>query len=133
MSHLPSTSKNDMATSSSHSSLFSKLQSSSLSLFISLPRTLDLSLLYTLSPHPLTAGHVTSLGTQLQPIRAGGARLHQIWTCLHPQHLSARVQFSRWSWLIFRCMRKFIRLDRSPGHHLGTAATPTPHKFSSGL
>ena len=133
MSHLPSTSKNDMATSSSHSSLFSKLQSSSLSLFISLPRTPGLSLLYTLSPHPLMTGCITSPGTQLQPIRVAGARLHQIWTCLHPQHLSARVQFSRWSWLIFRCMRKFIRLNRSPGHHLGTAATPTPHKFSSGL
>ena len=41
--------------------------------------------LYTLSPHPLTAGHATSPGTQLQPIRAAGARLHQIWTCLHHQ------------------------------------------------
>ena len=36
-----------------------------------------LSLLYTLSPHPLTAGHVTSPGTQLQLIRAAGACLHQ--------------------------------------------------------
>ena len=38
-----------------------------------------LSLLSTLSPHPLTAGHVTSPGTQLQLIRAAGACLHQIW------------------------------------------------------
>jgi hypothetical protein len=36
-----------------------------------------LSLLYTLSPHPLTAGHVTSPGTQLHLIRAAGAYLHQ--------------------------------------------------------
>ena len=81
-----------------------------LSLFIFfliyLPRTPGLSLLYTLSPHPLTAGHVTSPGTQLQPIRAAGACLHQIWTCLNRQHHGAPVQLSRWSWLIFRCMRK---------------------------
>jgi hypothetical protein len=76
--HLLSTSKNNMTTSSSNSSLFSKLQSSSLSLFISLPWTPGLSLLYTLSPHPLTAGHVTSPGTLLQPVRAAGVRLRQI-------------------------------------------------------
>ena len=62
---------------------------------------------YILSaPHPLTAGHTTSPGTQLQPIRAAGACLHQIWTCLNRQHHGAPVQLSRWSWLIFRCMRK---------------------------
>ena len=44
-----------------------------------------LSLLYTLNPHLLMAGHVTSQGTRLQLIRAAGARLHQIWTCLHHQ------------------------------------------------
>jgi hypothetical protein len=101
-----STNKNDTTTSSSNSSLFSKLQSSSLSLHLFLPRTPGLSLLNTLSPHPLTAGHVTSPGTQLQPIRAAGACLHQIWTCLHRQHHGAPAQLSRWSWLIFRCMRK---------------------------
>jgi hypothetical protein len=62
--------------------------------------------LYILSPHPLTAGHATSLGTQLQPIRAAGACLHQIWTCLYRQHHGAPAQLSQWSWLIFRCMRK---------------------------
>ena len=62
--------------------------------------------LYALRPHPLTAGHVTSPGTQLQSIRPAGAHLHQIWTCLHRQHHGAPAQFSRWSWLIFRCMRK---------------------------
>jgi hypothetical protein len=102
-----STSKNDTTTSPSNSSLFSKLQSSSLFLHLfPLPRTPGLSLLYTLSPHPLTAGHVTSPGTQLQPIRAAGACLHQIWTCFNHQHHGAPVQLSRWSWLIFRCMRK---------------------------
>jgi hypothetical protein len=70
------------------------------------PQTPGVSLLYTLSPHPLTAGHVTSPGTQLQPIRAAGASLHQIWTCLNHQHHGAPAQLSRWSWLIFRCMRK---------------------------
>ena len=73
---------------------------------IFLPRTQGLSLLYTLSPHPLTAGHITSPGTQLQLIRAAGACLHQIWTCLNCQHHGAPVQLSRWSRLIFRCMRK---------------------------
>jgi hypothetical protein len=58
-----------------------------------------LSLLYTLSLHPLTACHVTSPGTQLQPIRTAGACLHQIWTCLHRQHHGAPGQLSRWSWL----------------------------------
>ena len=46
-------------------------------LFIYLPRTLGLSLFYTLSSHPHTAGHATSPGRQLQLIRAAGACLHQ--------------------------------------------------------
>jgi hypothetical protein len=47
----------------------------SLSLSLSLSHSLSppLSLLYTLSPHPLTAGHVTSPGTRLQPIRVAEA------------------------------------------------------------
>jgi hypothetical protein len=90
--------------------LLTAVYSASFSLHLSrfiffLPRTPGLSLLYTLSPHPLTAGHVTSPGTQLQPIRAAGACLHQIWTCLHCQHHGAPAQLS-WSWFIFRCMRK---------------------------
>jgi hypothetical protein len=52
-------------------------------LFLYLPRTLGLSLFYTLSSHPRTAGHATSPGTQLQLIRAAGANLHQIgFTCI---------------------------------------------------
>ena len=42
------------------------------------PSNPGLSLLYTLSSHPRTAGHATSPGTQLQLIRAAGANLHQI-------------------------------------------------------
>jgi hypothetical protein len=101
-----STSKNDTTTSSSNSSLFSKLQSSSLSLHLFSYPNRGRLLLYTLSPHLLTAGHITSPSTQLQPIRAAGACLHQIWTCLYRQHHRAPAQLSRWSWLIFRCMRK---------------------------
>ena len=73
---LLSTTKNDRTTSvlislaSTFSLIFFILPSFSLS-------DPGLSLLYTLSPHPLTAGHVTSLGMQLQPIRAAGACLHQ--------------------------------------------------------
>jgi hypothetical protein len=86
--------------------------------------------LYTLSSHPLTAGHVTSPGTQLQPIRAAGSCLHQIWTCLHCQHHGAPAQLSGWSWLfsgVWGSQVQVIRLSCSPGHHLETAATPTPH------
>ena len=50
--------------------------------------------LYTRSPHPLMAGHVTSPGMQLQPIRAAEACLHQIWTCLYRQHHGAPAQLS---------------------------------------
>jgi hypothetical protein len=40
------------------------------------PSNPGLSLFYTLSSHPRTAGHATSPGTQLQLIRAAGAYLH---------------------------------------------------------
>jgi hypothetical protein len=76
------------------------------SMLLRRPQTPREVCLYTLSPHPLMAGHATSPGTQLQPIRASGACLHQIWTCLHRQHHGAPAQLSQWPWLIFRCMRK---------------------------
>jgi hypothetical protein len=88
--------------------------------------------LYTLSPHPLTAGHATSPGTQLQPIRAAGACLHQIWTCLYHQHHGAPVQLSWWLWLfsgVWGSQVQVIRLSCSPRHHLGTAATRAPHRL----
>ena len=47
------------------------------------PSSLGLSLFYTFSSHPRTAGHATSPGMQLQLIRAAGANLHQIgFTCI---------------------------------------------------
>jgi hypothetical protein len=50
------------------------------------PSNPGLSLLYTLSSHPRTAGHATSPVTRLQLIRAAGAYLHQIGSdlYLHP-------------------------------------------------
>jgi hypothetical protein len=74
--------KNDSATGSFCTRLFSPVSSCLYLPCLYLPRlylsrTLGLSLFYTLSPHPLTAGHITSPGTQLQLIRAAGAYLHQ--------------------------------------------------------
>ena len=79
--------------------------SSSLSLHLSLfnlslshlSRTVGLSLLYNLSPHEFTAGHITSPGMWLQPIRVAGACLHQIWTCLHHQFCILQVPSFRCS------------------------------------
>jgi hypothetical protein len=97
LSHPLSTSKNDTTTSPSNSSLFSKLQSSSLSL----------QLYLSFSPKPRAShSYILSVPIHSQPIRAAGACLNQIWTCLNHQHHGAPVQLSRWSWLIFRCMRK---------------------------
>jgi hypothetical protein len=131
VSRLLSTSKTNTTSSLSNSSLFSKLPSSSLSLhlfphlspyFIS-PSNPGLSLLYTLSPHPLMAGHVTSPGTQLQLIRAGGACLHQngfasVLVHLHSSHDGCGLWGSQ---------VQVIRLSCSPWRLLGTAVTPAPH------
>ena len=87
---LLSTTKNDRTTSvlislaSTFSLIFFFLPSFSLS-------DPGLSLLYTLSPHPLMAGHITSPGTQLQLIREAGACLHKnrfasILVYLHRSH-----------------------------------------------
>jgi hypothetical protein len=92
-------------------------------LFLYLPRTLGLSLFYTLSSHPRTAGHTTSPGTQLQLIRAAGANLHQIgFTCIlvHlPSTQDVCVLYEE-----VRC--KSYDLAAVPGA-FGTAATPAPH------
>jgi hypothetical protein len=69
--------KNDAATGSFCTRLFSPVSSCLYLPCLYLPRTLGLSLFYTLSSHPRTAGHATSPGTQLQLIRAAGAYLHQ--------------------------------------------------------
>jgi hypothetical protein len=86
-----------------------------------------LSFLYTPSPHPLTAGHVTSPGMQLQLIRAAGARLHQngfasILVHLRSSHDGCGLFSGVWGSQV-----QVIRLSCSPWHLLGTAATPAPH------
>ena len=113
-----STSKNDMTTSPSNSSLFSPDSSR-----LYLPRTLGLSLFYTLSSHPRTAGHATSPGTQLQLIRAAGANLHQIgFTCILV-HLRSTQDVC----VLYEEVRcKSYDLAAVPGA-FGTAATPAPH------
>jgi hypothetical protein len=98
---------------------------------IYLPRTLGLSLLYTLSPHALTAGHVTSPGMQLQLIRAAGACLHQngftsILVHLRSSHDGCGLFSGVWGSQV-----QVIRLSCSPWHLLGTAATPAPHTRSN--
>ena len=91
-------------------------------LFLYLPRTLGLSLFYTLS-HPRTAGHATSPGTQLQLIRAAGAYLHQIgFTCILV-HLRSTQDVC----VLYEEVRcKSYDLAAVPGA-FGTAATPAPH------
>jgi hypothetical protein len=97
--------------------LLSSLYCRTASMLLRGPREPREVCLYALSPHPLTAGHATSPGTQLQPIRAARACLHQIWTCLHCQHHGA------WGSQV-----QVIRLSCSPRCHLGTTDTPTPHR-----
>jgi hypothetical protein len=88
-----------------------------------LPRTLGLSLFYTLSSHPRTAGHATSPGTQLQLIRAAGANLHQIgFTCILVHLRSSQDVCGLYEEV--RC--KSYDLAAVPGA-FGTAATPAPH------
>jgi len=92
-------------------------------LFLYLPRALGLSLFYTLSSHPRTAGHATSPGTQLQLIRAAGANLHQIgFTCILV-HLRSTQDVC----VLYEEVRcKSYDLAAVPGA-FGTAATPAPH------
>ena len=133
--------KNDAATGSFCTHLFSPVSSFSIylpclylpcfyispvfisPLFLYLPRTLGLSLFYTLSSHPRTAGHATSPGTQLQLIRAAGANLHQIgFTCILV-HLRSTQDVC----VLYEEVRcKSYDLAAVPGA-FGTAATPAPH------
>jgi hypothetical protein len=124
-------SKNDAATAGSFCTrLFSPVSSCLylpclyLSLVYISPRTLGLSLFYTLSSHPRTAGHATSPGTQLQLIRAAGANLHQIgFTCILV-HLRSTQNVC----VLYEEVRcKSYDLAAVPGA-FGTAATPAPHK-----
>ena len=87
------------------------------------PSNPGLSLFYTLSSHPRTAGHATSPGTQLQLIRAAGANLHQIgFTCILV-HLRSTQDVC----VLYEEVRcKSYDLAAVPGA-FGTAATPAPH------
>ena len=97
-------------------------------LFLYLLRTLGLSLFYTLSSHPRTAGHVTSPGTQLQLIRAAGAYLHQNGFTGILVHLR-NSQDVCGLYEEVRC--KSYDLAAVPGA-FGTAATPAPNRVVSG-
>jgi hypothetical protein len=88
-----------------------------------LPQTLGLSLFYTLSSHPRTAGHATSPGTQLQLIRAAGAYLHQNGFTGILVHLCSSQDVCG-LYEEVRC--KSYDLAAVPGA-FGTAATPAPH------
>ena len=116
-------SKNDAATGSFCTRLFSPVSSCLYLPCLYLPRTLGLSLFYTLSSHPRTAGHATSPGTQLQLIRAAGANLHQIgFTCILV-HLRSTQDVC----VLYEEVRcKSYDLAAVPGA-FGTAATPAPH------
>jgi hypothetical protein len=92
-----------------------------------LTRTLDLSLFYTLSSHPRTAGHATSPGTQLQLIRAAGAYLHQNGFTSILVHLRSSHDVCG-LYEEVRC--KSYDLAAVPGA-FGTAATPAPHITAS--
>ena len=113
--------KNDAATGSFCTRLFSPVSSCLYLPCLYLPRTLGLSLLYTLSSHPRTAGHATSPGTKLQLIRAAGTYLHQNGFMVHTR--SSQDVCGLYEEV--RC--KSYDLAAVPGA-FGTAATPTPHK-----
>ena len=89
------------------------------------PSNPGLSLLYTLSSHPRTAGHGTSPGTQLQLIRAAGAYLHQNGFTGILVHLRSSQDVCG-LYEEVRC--KSYDLAAVPGA-FGTAATPAFHKY----
>ena len=87
------------------------------------PSNPGLSLFYTLSSHPHTAGHATLPGTQLQLIRAAGAYLHQNGFTSILIHLCSSQDVCG-LYEEVRC--KSYDLAAVPGA-FGTAATPAPH------
>jgi hypothetical protein len=118
LAHAQLARKNDAATGSFRTRLFSPVSSC-----LYLPRTLGLSLFYTLSSHPRTAGHATSPGTQLQLIRAAGAYLHQNGFTGILVHLRSSQDVCG-LYEEVRC--KSYDLAAVPGA-FETAATPAPH------
>jgi hypothetical protein len=98
------------------------------------PSNPGLSLFYTLSSHPRTAGHATSPGTQLQLIRAAEANLHQIgFTCILVHLCSTQDVCVLYEEV--RCKSYDLAAVSST---FGTAATPAPnisvylHSYKSG-
>jgi hypothetical protein len=91
------------------------------------PSNPGLSLLYTLSSHPRTAGYATSPGTQLQLIRAAGAYLHQNGFTGILVHLRSSQDVCG-LYEEVRC--KSYDLAAVPGA-FETAATPAPHSMYS--
>jgi hypothetical protein len=82
-----------------------------------------LSLLYTLSSHPHTAGHATSPVTRLQLIRAAGANLHQTGFTGILVHLRSSQDVC----VLYEEVRcKSYDLAAVPGA-FRTAATPAPN------
>jgi hypothetical protein len=90
------------------------------------PSDPGLSLLYTLSSHPRTAGHTTSPGMQLQLIRAAGAYLYQNGFTSILVHLRSSQDVCG-LYEEVRC--KSYDLAAVPGA-FGTAATPAPHRWA---
>jgi hypothetical protein len=115
--------KNDAATGSFCTRLFSPVSPCLYLPCLYLPRTLGLSLFYTLSSHPRIAGHATSPGIQLQLIRAAGAYLHQNGFTGILVHLRSSQDVCG-LYEEVRC--KSYDLAAVPGA-FGTAATPAPH------
>jgi hypothetical protein len=115
--------KNDSATGSFCTRLFSPVSSCLYLPRLYLPRTLGLSLFYTLSSHPCIAGHGTSPGTQLQLIRAAGAYLHQNGFTSILVHLRSSQDVCG-LYEEVRC--KSYDLAAVPGA-FGTTTTPAPH------
>ena len=115
--------KNDAATGSFCTHLFSPVSSCLYLPCLYLPRTLGLSLL--LYSHPRTAGHAASPGTQLQLIRAAGAYLHQTGFTGILVYLRSSQDVCG---LYEEVRYKSYDLAAVPGA-FGTAATPAPHSW----
>ena len=87
------------------------------------PRTLGLSLFYTLSSHPRTAGHATSPGMHLKLIRAAGAYLHQNGFTGILVHLCSSQDVCG----LYEEVRCKSYDFAAVSGAFGTAAIPTPH------
>ena len=130
LSHLLSTSKNNTTTSSSNSSSFSKLQSSSHSLRLFLfifspPNPGPLPLIY--SQHPSTHGRPRHHTRHTDSANQGGRGTSS-------PNMDLLTPPASWctctalTMVVAYFQVQVIRLSCSPRRHLGTAATPAPHR-----